>query len=408
MTAAPDLPLVRTKSSDVRTIAVVSAAHFVSHVYILVLPPLFEVIRADFQVSYTQLGFALVAFNALTLLFQTPAGFLVDRIGARIVLVAGLLLGSAAVASAGLMHAFWAFVAMFALAGLGNAVYHPADYAMLSDGVRAERIGYGFSIHTFCGMLGGALTPGFLLFAYGYAGWRGAFIATSMLGIVVAAILALQRDAPEERDRLERAASGAPADGPTSLGLLLSPAILLNFVFFTLFGFTNGGLVAYAVVALAGAHGTPLSLGNIALSSYLLLNAGGVLLGGVLLSRLGPGLITAGGMTAFAALAAMLGLFGLGAPALVAAMGLAGLASGLVMPARDMMVRAVTPPGAFGKVFGFVTTGFNCAGLLTPLCFGPLLDRGHPTAVFLVIAAAALLSVVAIAGVRRRRPDAAS
>jgi MYXO-CTERM domain-containing protein len=103
----------------------------------------------------------------------------------------------------------------------------------------------------------------------------------------------------------------------------------------------------------------------------------------------------------------MLGLVGLGAPALVAAMGLAGLASGLVMPARDMMVRAVTPPGAFGKVFGFVTTGFNCAGLLTPLCFGPLMDRGHPTAVFLVIAAAALLSVVAIAGVRRRRPDAA-
>jgi len=259
MTAAPDLQFAAEHTNDARTIASVSAAHFVSHVYILLLPPLFEVIRADYQVSYTELGLALVAFNALTAVFQTPAGFLVDHVGARIVLICGLLLGSAAVVVAGVAVSFWVFVAMFALTGLGNAVYLPADYAMLSDRVASERIGRAFSIHTFAGMLGGAVAPGLLLFLYGYVGWRGAFVATAMLGFAVAVVLAFQRDAPIRRDHLDPVVDAGSGNGQTSLRLLLSPVILLNFVFFALFAFTNGGLITYSVVALSAAHGVPLA-----------------------------------------------------------------------------------------------------------------------------------------------------
>ena len=57
-------------------------------------------------------------------------------------------------------------------------------------------------------------------------------------------------------------------------------------------------------------------------------------------------------------------------------MSLAGLCSGMVMPSRDMIVREVTPPGSFGKVFAFVTTGYHIAGILAPLMFGALLDHG--------------------------------
>jgi MFS family permease len=402
MTAAPDLQFAAEHTNDARTIASVSAAHFVSHVYILLLPPLFEVIRADYQVSYTELGLALVAFNALTAVFQTPAGFLVDHVGARIVLICGLLLGSAAVIVAGVVVSFWVFVAMFALAGLGNAVYHPADYAMLSDRVASERIGRAFSIHTFSGMLGGAVAPALLLFLYGYVGWRGAFVATAMLGLAVAGVLALQRDAPLRRDHLDPVVDAGSGNGQTSLRLLLSPVILLNFVFFALFAFTNGGLITYSVVALSAAHGVPLAEGNLALSGFLLLNAAGVLLGGLLLGRASPVLVTVASMLAFAILAVVLGLFNLGTAATVIAMSLSGLATGVAMPSRDMMVRAVTPPGSFGKVFGFVTTGFNFAGVLVPLCFGPLMDRGYPVAVFMVIA---VTSVAAVAIVFPARGD---
>ncbi len=407
MTAAPDLQFAAEHTNDARTIASVSAAHFVSHVYILLLPPLFEVIRADYQVSYTELGLALVAFNALTAVFQTPAGFLVDHVGARIVLICGLLLGSAAVVVAGVAVSFWVFVAMFALAGLGNAVYHPADYAMLSDRVASERIGRAFSIHTFSGMLGGAVAPGLLLFLYGYVGWRGAFVATAMLGLAVAVVLAFQRDAPIRRDHLDPVVDAGSGNGQTSLRLLLSPVILLNFVFFALFAFTNGGLITYSVVALSAAHGVPLAEGNLALSGFLLLNAAGVLLGGLLLGRASPVLVTVASMLAFAILAVVLGLYNLGTAATVIVMSLSGLAAGMAMPSRDMMVRAVTPPGSFGKVFGFVTTGFNFAGVLVPLCFGPLMDHGHPVAVFMVIAATSVAAVAIVFSARGDRTVAA-
>src|SRR5438105_14012272 len=85
---------------DSRVITLVSAAHFVSHYYILVLPPLFALVRAEFGVSYVELGMALTAFNVISAVMQTPAGFLVDRVSARAMLIGGLAIGAAALALA--------------------------------------------------------------------------------------------------------------------------------------------------------------------------------------------------------------------------------------------------------------------------------------------------------------------
>ena len=45
------------------------------------------------------------------------------------------------------------------------------------------------------------------------------------------------------------------------------------------------------------------------------------------------------------------------APLISAAMGCAGLLGGLIMPSRDMLVRATAPAGAMGRTFGVVTSG---------------------------------------------------
>ena len=107
---------------DFRVISLVSAAHFVSHYYNLVLPPLFPLVRAEFGVSYVELGGTLIAFNVVSGTLQIPAGFLVDRISVRAVLVGALALGAAAPTIASLASAFWLFVASFALLGLANTV----------------------------------------------------------------------------------------------------------------------------------------------------------------------------------------------------------------------------------------------------------------------------------------------
>jgi FSR family fosmidomycin resistance protein-like MFS transporter len=382
-----------------RLVALVSAAHFVSHFYILVLPPVFALVRADFAVSYTELGLALTAFNTVTAALQTPAGFLVDRISPRAVLVGGLLLGAAALGLAGMVESFWLFVALYGVLGLANTVYHPADYALLSR-LPVERLGRAFSIHTFAGLFGSAIAPATMLVLAQAFGWRGAFYASSAVGLAVAALLLVagaSLAAPTKR----AAEPHAPPAGDWRV--LLAPAILVNLFFYIALAIGNGGVQNYAVVALGALYGTPLALANTALTAYLGLAALGVLIGGFVAQRVPRhDAVAVIGLATQALAIGAVALIDTGAALLVALLALAGLAHGLIMPSRDMLVRAVTPPGAFGRVFGFVTTGFNLGGMVAPLVFGWLMDRGNPRAV--LIAAGASAGVAILTLVLRPRP----
>ena len=387
---------------EYRIVASISAAHFVSHYYILLLPPLFLFVRAEYGVSFTELGLALTAFNVTSAAFQTPAGFLVDRIGARIVLVGGLLIGAAAAAVAGLVPSFWVFVAMFGFAGIANAVYHPADYALLSHFVSAERMSRAYSIHSFAGFFGSAVAPVSLLFLESQVGWRGAMLAAAILALAMAALLMAQPAATMEAERPVRAQTGKGGEG-SGLRLLLTGPILLNLVFFMFFAIANAGLQNYSVVALGALFGTAPTIANSALTAYLLLSATGVLVGGYVAGRYGRhGLIAMAGAAALASLALLVGSVDLGTLALMLVMGAAGFCFGFITPSRDMIVRAVTPPGSFGKVFGFVTSGINFAGMVAPLIFGALMDHGYPGGVFLLVAAACLIGIATVATVRTR------
>jgi MFS family permease len=387
-------------SAETRLVTSISAAHFVSHYYILVLPPLFDFVRAEYGASYTELGLALVAFNVVTAAGQTPAGILVDRFGARALLIAGLFCGGLAFMVAGLVHSFWLLIAMFALAGVGNSVYHPADYALLSHHIPSERVAKAFSIHTFAGMLGSAVAPVSLLFMQSLWGWRGAFIGAGVIGFIVAALLTVQREEPPVVHPSKAAAS---TTGPTGWKLLLSTPILMNLLFFVLLALTNGGLQNYSVVALGALYGTPATVANTALTGYLALSAIGVLVGGYLATRTGRhGMVAIVCSLAVAVVVAPIAATDLGGVLVIVAMSLAGLFNGAFMPSRDMLVRSVTPPGLFGTVFGFVTTGFNIGGMIAPLVFGFAMDHGSPQSVFLLVSVFSVVTVLTVVGVRGR------
>ena len=401
MTDAADI-LAEPRPSHVRLVGLVSAAHFVSHYYILILAPLLPFVREAYGVSYTEIGLALAAFNVITAALQTPAGFLVDWLGARIILIIGLLIGACAFTVVGLVDSFWVMVAMFGLAGIGNTVYHPADYALLSQHVPSERIGQAFSVHTFAGMMGSTAAPASLLMMQSLWGWRGAFIGAGLLGFAVAAILMLVREgaplpaaAPVAKDGADK-----PADG---WRLLLSTPILMNLFFFVLLAMISGGMFNYSVVALGARDGTPPAIANSALSSLLLLSALGVLAGGVIATRgTRHAFVAALGLAGMAATTLLIAQINFGTAALVAVMTVFGFFYGVIMPSRDMIVRDVTPPGSFGKVFGFITTGFNIGGIVSPLIFGAIMDHGNPQWVFVAVAVAALLSVLTVVTLPRK------
>jgi len=386
------------RPAESRLIAGVCAAHMMSHYYMLMLAPLFAFIRADFNVSYTELALALTVFNVVSGVLQTPIGFLVDRIGARVVLIGGLALSSVAYAVAGIIGSYWVFIAMYGVAGLGNTVFHPSDYSLLSHHAPQDRLSQVFSFHTFAGMVGSAIAPVTLLYMQSLFGWRGAYVGASIFGLLVLLALIAQPEPAAEVKRASKSANkGAKSRQPasdTGWRLLLSPPILLNLAYFTLTSIMSGGLNTYLVVALGALHGTAPAVANMALTSLLTMNAVGVLAGGMLAGRTSHhAAVAAGGLAIGGTVTALIGWFALPPAGLIVLLAFSGLCVGATYPSRDMLVRAVTPPNAYGRVFGFVSVGFNIGASVAPIVYGALMDHGLPRAVFMLSAAVCLICI---------------
>ena len=371
----------RGKSGEFRAIGLVSAAHFVSHFHMMVLPPLFPFLKQDFGIGFVELGFALTVGAAASVAAQLPMGYLADRMGSRRLLILALCLGGSAIASIGLVNSYsWLLVAA-ALIGIANAVYHPADYAILSARIAASRIGKAFSVHTFAGMLGSAIAPATMLVLASTLGMKGALIVAGLIGFVVAVPLLLAPEVEGEAGPSRPAAHAKPE--ARQKAKVFSPALLGLMVFFILLSLSTSGISNFSVVALMGAYALPFSTANLALSAFLTASAFGVLGGGFVadLTRR-HGDVAAAGFAINAVIMLLIGTIGFAPVVLIAAMGLAGFLSGMIMPSRDMLVRAAAPPGAVGRAFGIVTTGFSIGGTVGPMLFGWIMDNGAPRWVF--------------------------
>lgn len=360
----------------------VSGAHFVSHLHILALPPLFPLLRDDMGVGFLELGFALTVLNLVTFFTQAPMGLVVDRLGARRTLVAGLLLGGLGFVVAGLGGSYFWLLAGAFLAGLANSVYHPADYSILGSAIEEAHVGRAFSLHTFAGYAGGAVAPFLMLGVASLAGVTGALVLAGLLGPLAA--VPLLRGAMDEKPALRRAKAPGDTKGPR----LLNAAVMSLLVFFTLIAFSNTALQGFAVSAWQAATGISLAAANVALTAWLATSAIGVLAGGHVADRTKRhGLVAAAGLGAATLLILVAGLGDLAPVPLTIVMACSGFLSGLIMPSRDMMVRAAAPPGQAGAAFGLVSTGFSIGGIVGPVGFGWLLDHGQPHAIFVIAAA---------------------
>ena len=389
---------------DAKVISIVAIAHFVSHVFIMLLPPIMLLVKDHFRVDYTDIALAITAYNVMSALLQTPAGFLVDRIGARIMLTLGLILSGVAICISAMLPGYWAFLVGYALLGVANTVYHPADYSILSATIDGKRIGKAFSIHTFAGYLGSGVTPAMVIAAVALWGWNGGFLCAAVLSFAAAILLMVTGSVLPRVPRKTMAAAARTSDTKVGWDLLMSPPILRNLLFFFCLAMANGGIQTFAVVSLGALHGTPASVANIGLSGFLLFSALGVLVGGIIADRTPHHeRVAAVGFACTSTMAALLGWVEMPAAILILVMSTGGLLNGIIQPSRDMMVRAVTPPGSFGKVFGFVTTGFNLGGMVAPLTFAWLMDHGQPRLIYVIVIVFILLAL--LTAMTRRKPE---
>jgi MFS family permease len=363
--------------SSLRTLTAISTAHWVSHFHMFVLPMLFPFLKDRLGVDYIDLGFALTIFAVISGLTQAPIGYLADHIGARKILLIGLTLGGFALIMLGLHLSYPWLIASAVLLGLANSVYHPANYAILSAHMNEARMGRAFSIHTFAGFLGGAVAPAVVAALVATIGGHGALIVTGAVGPLVALLLVVVGIPDASAADREIAGARAPRQS------IVTPALIVLTIFFMLLNLSNAGIGNFGVVALMSGYGASFSSANIALTAFLGFSAIGVLAGGFLADHTQRhGQVASACFAINAAIVLAIATITLPSLLLTAAMASAGFLGGVIAPSRDMLVRNAAPPGAAGRAFGIVSTGFNVGGIISPLLFGWIMDRNLPHWVF--------------------------
>lgn len=392
LSSASNVPL----KQDATIIGLVGLAHGSSHFAHLLLPLMFPVFMTEFGLSFSQLGLLMSTFFIVSGLGQASAGFLVDRVGARPLLFAALAIFVVACGLASLVTGYTGLIGVAALAGLGNATFHPVDFTILNQRVSAPRLGHAFSAHGLTGNLGWAAAPVFMAGITSLYNWRAAYVAAAIMYMVIFALLYLHRD------KLSTQAVQHPANGPTehSMAFMKLPVVWWCFSFFLLSTMTLAVIQSFSVSILKAMHGISFEAATLTLTAYMLCGAVGMFVGGFIAARaVNSDRVVAIAMTAGAFLLALCatGLFG--ATGTMVVLAATGFAVGIGGPSRDMMIKKATPKGATGRVYGMVYSGLDVGFAISPVLFGVFMDRGWYGATLLGAAVVLLLSVVAALGV---------
>ena len=383
-------------------IGLVGLAHGTSHFFHLMLPPLFPWLMKDFDLTYTEAGLLMTTFFVVSGIGQALAGFVVDKVGSRPVLFFGIGLLALSGVVLGVSNSYAMLLVTAAVAGLGNSIFHPADFTLLNRRVAQPRLGHAFSVHGLSGNLGWAAAPVFMAGIATFAGWQAAGFAAAGVGAVVLAILFWRRSmlANAAAELVVPSHSHAESDRPATnqFAFLRSTPVWMCFAFFFFATAAFGILQNYSPAILGNVYCVSLVVATGSLTAYLLGSAAGTITGGFLASRNERNERLIAIALGFSALMALLLASGLIMAVLVLpVMALMGFGVGTSGPNRDLLVRraATSQFGktSFGRIYGFVYSGLDVGLAISPLVFGPLLDAGQFQA---ALAAVAVLLVAAL------------
>lgn len=398
---------------DARAAGTVGLAHMTSHFFQLLLPPIYPLLMRDFGIGFTEAGFLATVFFVISSAGQAVAGFVVDRFGAYRVLLFGVAMLAAAGVTLGMSHSYAGLVLAAAIAGSGNAIFHPADFTILNRRVSPSRLGHAFAMHGLTGNLGWVAGSSFMAGVASLANWHVAGFGAALVALASLAYLSFQREVLEGAGAPE-AAQGRHATGEQrhpagQFAFLGSVTVWLCFAFFFLSTGAGGILQNFAPAMLTHLYPISAATGSLCLTGYLLGSAAGTLLGGFVAGReRRSAVVVAGALCGAATVSVMLASGWLPPLLLVPALFLLGCGTGCAGPSRDLLVRQAATsrfgPGSFGRVYGFVYSGLDGGLAVMPLVVGQILDHGNFSAGLLCIAGLQISAVLVAMRVGRDAP----
>ena len=134
------------------------------------------------------MGVLLSVFLWCCAFSQLPVGAMVDRIGPRILLGAGLIICSAAQAAAGLVTSMGQFVWTRVFLGIGEAPQFPLGARVVRNWFNVRDRGTPTGIFNCASTLGPAIAPPLLTVIMLNFGWRWMFILLGIAGVILAVI----------------------------------------------------------------------------------------------------------------------------------------------------------------------------------------------------------------------------
>lgn len=386
--------------AEIKILGLISTGHFMSHFYYLTLPLLITFLAADYGFGPAQLGVFIASFSIAAAAAQMPVGFLVDAIGAKALLVGGLMMEALAIGGMAFSANYSVLIGLALLAGLGHSVFHPADYAIMNSSIRENRIGRAFSLHTVFGNAGSALAPILIAYLAALWHWKLALIAVSAFGVITALVVASQAHILQDHVKPAKKAQKEIKERATksikaNMRLLMTPSVLVLFSFFLVTTIATSGIQSFSIFTLVELHGIGQTSASTALTAFLFASAIGVLAGGWIADIMPRhDLIASVAFLVTAAALVLIGEVNLNAIVLITVFAGMGILQGLVKPARDMMVRAAMPPGTAGTIFAFMSTGRLIGSSITPIVVGLLIAHDMTDKVFLLLA---VISVIGLA-----------
>ena len=379
-------------ASDLKVISLISTGHCLSHVYQLALPNLFFLITIKEGFSIAELAILTSVFFAVSAVGQVLAGFMVDKHGARPILFLGFFLMALSIAAFAFVHSYAAMMVLSFFAGLGNSVFHPADYSILNGSITEKNVGKAYGVHGFGGLIGYAIAPYSMYLMGTNFGWRQTMLVLGIIGLVVAALMWTQRTDLRDSGLDKGVSAGSVREG---IGILFKPATIFSFLFFCFMAMGSVGLMTLGPDALTAFLDLSRETASSTISLQLTGSLCGILIGGMIADRIvRHDMATAGIVTIGVLLLWTVPAFKPDNLALLISIFIVyGFAYGMAQPSRDMVVRSVAPSGAAGKVFGFTYSGMDVGSAIAVGVFGYLLGGGQSQLVFILVGAFMMVGV---------------